>query len=95
VLQTTADVVVFIDSDVLVHADVFTRVRRAFARDQSLVALFGSYDDHVATRGPVAGFRNLLHHIVHQRSAGEVCSFWAGLGAVSRLELDFVLGFDV
>jgi len=94
VLQTSADVVVFVDSDVLVHTDVFNRVRRAFARDESLVALFGSYDDRIATRGTVAAFRNLLHHVVHQRSAGEVRSFWAGLGAVRRPAFDAAGGFD-
>ena len=94
VLQTGADVVVFVDSDVLVHADVFTRVRHAFARDEGLVALFGSYDDRIATRGTVAAFRNLLHHVVHQRSAGEVRSFWAGLGAVRRPAFDAAGGFD-
>ncbi len=30
----------------------------------------------------MAAFRNLLHHVVHQRSAGDVESFWAGIGAV-------------
>ena len=34
--------------------------------------------------GTVAAFRNLLHHVVHQRSAGHVASFWAGIGAVRR-----------
>ena len=93
-LETGADVIVFVDSDVLVHADVFTRVRHGFARDEGLVALFGSYDDRIATRGTVAAFRNLLHHVVHQRSAGEVRSFWAGLGAVRRPAFDAVGGFD-
>jgi hypothetical protein len=94
VRQTSADVVVFVDSDVLVHADAFTRVRRAFACDEGLVALFGSYDDRVATHSTVAGFRNLLHHVVHQRSGGDVQSFWAGLGAVHRPTFDAVAGFD-
>lgn len=94
VRQTRADVVAFVDSDVLVHADAFTRVRRAFALDPELVALFGSYDDTVATVGTVAGFRNLLHHVVHQRSAGDVASFWAGLGAVRRSSFVEIGGFD-
>ena len=57
---------------------------QAFANDAGLVAVFGSYDDGVATDGTVAAFRNLLHHVVHQRSAGDVASFWAGIGAVRR-----------
>lgn len=58
------------------------------------MALFGSYDLCVATQGTVAGFRNLLHHVVHQRAAGEVRSFWAGLGAVRRSAFEAVGGFD-
>jgi GT2 family glycosyltransferase len=92
--QTTADIVVFVDSDVLVHTDAFTRVRSAFAADPELVAVFGSYDHTVSTRGTVAAFRNLLHHVVHQRSAGHVRSFWAGLGAVRRTALESAGGFD-
>ena len=42
----------------------------------------------------MTGFRNLLHHTVHQRSAGDVRSFWAGLGAVRRTAFDDVGGFD-
>lgn len=94
VRQTESDIVVFVDSDVLVHADAFTRVRRAFSREDTPVAIFGSYDNRVVTRGPVAAFRNLLHHVVHQRSAGEVRTFWAGLGAVRREDFDAVGGFD-
>ena len=94
VSQTDADVVVFVDSDVLVHADSFARIRRAFAENADLVAVLGSYDDRVATANTVAAFRNLLHHVVHQRSAGDVGSFWAGLGAVRRSAFDAVGGFD-
>ncbi|MCY7304068.1 MAG: glycosyltransferase family 2 protein [Thermoleophilia bacterium] len=94
VTETTADVVVFIDSDVVVRPDVFARIRAAFAESEDLVAIFGSYDDLVAPDEIVAGFRNLLHHTVHQRSAGDVRSFWAGLGAVRRAAFDAVGGFD-
>jgi len=79
---------------VLVHPDVFTRVRLAFASDQRLVGVFGSYDASVATESAVAAFRNLLHHVVHQRSAGHVASFWAGIGAVRRADFDAAGRFD-
>ena len=42
----------------------------------------------------MAAFRNLLHHVVHQRSAGDVESFWAGIGAVRRTGFDAAGGFD-
>jgi GT2 family glycosyltransferase len=94
VRQTRAEVVIFIDSDVLVHRDVFARTRHAFAADPGLAGLFGSYDHSVATNGTVAAFRNLLHHTVHQRSAGEVHSFWAGIGAVRREAFEAAGAFD-
>lgn len=94
VRRTSSDIVAFVDSDVLVHRDAFTRIREAFARDPGLVAIFGAYDDTVATAGTVAAFRNLLHHTIHRRSAGEVGSFWAGLGAVRRSAFETAGGFD-
>jgi glycosyltransferase involved in cell wall biosynthesis len=92
--RATGDVLVFVDSDVVVHTDVFQRLRAAFDADPDLVAVFGSYDDQVATTGVVAGFRNLLHHHVHQSSAGEARTFWAGLGAVRREAFLAAGGFD-
>lgn len=91
--RASGDVLVFVDSDVVVHGDVFARLRTAFA-DPGLVAVFGSYDDRVETTGLVSGFRNLLHHTVHQRSAGSIASFWAGLGAVRAGAFAAVGGFD-
>jgi hypothetical protein len=94
VARSNGDVIVFVDSDVVVHPDAFVRIRSAFERDTGLVALFGSYDDRIETVGLVAGFRNLLHHCVHQRYPGEAETFWAGLGAVRRRMLLDVGGFD-
>jgi len=82
--RTAAEIVVFVDSDVEVHDDAFRRIREAFAHDSDLVALFGSYDDDPDAGGLVSDFRNLLHHHVHQSSAGPATTFWAGLGAVRR-----------
>ena len=92
--RANGDVVVFVDSDVLVHRDAFQRIRSAFAADSMLTALFGSYDDDPRADGVVSGFRNLLHHHVHQAAAGPATTFWAGLGAVRREDLLAVGGFD-
>ena len=42
--DVSADVVLFVDSDCVVHADVVKRVCEEFAADSRLVALCGSYD---------------------------------------------------
>jgi GT2 family glycosyltransferase len=90
----TGDVLVFVDADVEVHHDAFTRVRQAFADDADLAAVFGSYDDDADGVSLVTGFRNLLHHHVHQAGAGPATTFWAGLGALRREAFFDVGGFD-
>jgi hypothetical protein len=82
--RATGDILVFVDADVEVHPDVFRRIRAAFEGDPELTAVFGSSDDVVAEPGAVSAFRNLLHHHVHQQSAGPAGTFWAGLGAMRR-----------
>jgi glycosyltransferase involved in cell wall biosynthesis len=92
--RSTAEVLVFVDADVVVHPDVFVRLRSAFAADPELSALFGSYDDAPEARGAVSAFRNLLHHHVHQTGAGRAATFWSGLGAIRREAFFEVGGFD-
>lgn len=91
----TGDLLVFIDADVTVHPDVFTRIRRVFHDDPGLVALFGSYDDAPDSPGVVSTFRNLLHHYVHQQSGGPASTFWAGLGAMRREAFEAAGGYSV
>jgi GT2 family glycosyltransferase len=92
--RSHAEVLAFVDSDVIVRPEAFVRMRRAFAADRGLSAVFGSYDDAPEAPGAVSGFRNLLHHHVHQSSAGRVRTFWAGLGAVRRDAFLVAGGFD-
>jgi GT2 family glycosyltransferase len=94
VAESSGDVLVFVDADVLVHRDVFTRLRAMFELDPSLAAVFGSYDDRPEAPGIVSRFRNLLHHHVHQSSPGPAATFWTGLGAVRRNAFLAVDGFD-
>jgi GT2 family glycosyltransferase len=92
--RATGEVLVFVDADVVVHADAFARIRRTFEADPSLAALFGSYDDAPDDPGTVSQFRNLLHHHVHHENAGAATTFWAGLGAVRRDVFEASGGFD-
>ncbi len=92
--RASGDILVFVDADVLPHADAFERIRRAFESSPELIAVFGSYDDAPEATGTVSSFRNLLHHHVHQQAAGRATTFWAGLGAVRRDAFLDVGGFD-
>lgn len=83
----------FVDADVLVHGDALRRMLDGLEKG-SAAAIFGSYDDMPAATGIVSQYRNLLHHRVHQRNAGDVESFWAGCGAVERTAFDAVGQFD-
>jgi GT2 family glycosyltransferase len=87
-------ILLFVDADVEVHADVVTRVRSHFREDPELAALFGSYDDAPSAPGLVSRFRNLLHHHTHTSKAGLSSSFWAGCGAVRRDRFLSLGGFD-
>jgi hypothetical protein len=92
--RARGEILVFVDADVLVHHDALARIRAAFHEDAGLTAVFGSYDDRPEAPGAVSGFRNLLHHHVHQRAAGPAQTFWAGLGAVRRAAFLTAGGFD-
>lgn len=92
--QAEGEILVFVDADVAVHADVFRRIRQRFDTDADLSAVFGSYDDAPAAAGVVSVFRNLLHHHVHQSSAGPATTFWTGLSAIRRDVFESVGGFD-
>jgi GT2 family glycosyltransferase len=92
--RATGDVLVFVDADVVAHADAFRRIRNAFDADPALAALFGSYDDEPEDPGVVSAFRNLLHHHVHHAGAGPASTFWAGLGAIRREAFDAAGRFD-
>ncbi len=94
VARSTAEIVAFVDSDVLVAPDVFVRIRRRFAEDPTLGAVFGAYDDELGASGLVARFRNLLHHHVHARAPGPATTFWAGIGAIRRESVVNAGGFD-
>lgn len=92
--RAAGEVLVFVDADVVAGPEALARVEAAFAADPGLTAVFGSYDDSPDATGAVSGFRNLLHHHVHQSSPGEVPTFWAGLGAIRRDAFLAAGGFD-
>jgi glycosyltransferase involved in cell wall biosynthesis len=89
-----SELVLFIDSDVVMHDDVPALVEAAFAARPEVVAVFGAYDDRPAAPGIVSRYRNLLHHFVHVSHAGEASTFWAGCGAVRRAAFEAAGGFD-
>ncbi|MGH7505659.1 MAG: glycosyltransferase family 2 protein [Longimicrobiales bacterium] len=88
------ELVVFVDADVCVHAETLARFVALFDEDASVSAIFGSYDAAPSHPGLISEFRNLLHHHVHHRDAGEAETFWAGCGAVRAAAFREVGMFD-
>lgn len=93
VATTAADLVLFVDADVVVTTEAVGRLVSAFASDRQLAAAFGSYDDRPHARNVVSLFKNLLHHFVHQQARERSTSFWAGFGAIRREAFEHVGGF--
>lgn len=93
---TTAggDVLVFVDADVVVHADALGRLGGLFVAQPDLGAAFGAYDEDPADPGFVSRCRNLGHAFIHKRSNRDAHTFWAGLGAVRARVFAAVGGFD-
>ena len=92
--ETMADVLIFIDSDVVVHKDTIDRIAGYFERSSDLDALFGSYDSDPPARNLTSRYKNLLHHFVHQNAQRSASTFWAGCGAIRRQAFSAIGGFD-
>jgi hypothetical protein len=87
-------VLVFVDADVVVHADTLARIEAVLLGEPEVAALFGSYDDDPPARSAASLYKNLLHHHVHQHGEREAGTFWAGCGAVRRAVFLAAGGFD-
>ena len=88
--STTAEILVFIDSDVCVHPDTLELIAADLVGDSTISAVFGSYDTYPAEVDFISRYKNLQHHFFHQTSPARVCTFWSGCGAVRR---DIFLAF--
>jgi GT2 family glycosyltransferase len=95
VAAASHDVVLFVDSDVVVRPDTIGRVAAVFARPDAPDAVFGSYDDEPGADTFIAQYRNLLHHFIHQGAERAAQTFWAGCGAVRKSSFQAAGGFDV
>jgi glycosyltransferase involved in cell wall biosynthesis len=87
-------IIVFIDCDVVVHPETLSLMERKFLSNPDVAALFGSYDDRPSEAGLTSGYRNLMHHHVHQQSQHEASTFWSGCGAIRRDAFEAANGFD-
>ena len=87
------DVLWFVDADVVVHADG-ARVLAGALRSSDAAAVFGSYDDDPPAPNFFSQYKNLVHAYQHLQAGGDVDTFWAGCGAVTRTAFADAGGFD-
>lgn len=92
--KASGEILLFIDSDVLVTENTVGQVADRFTENQDISAVFGSYDDSPSAPDFLSQYRNLLHHFIHQRSDTDAVTFWAGCGAVRRNVFTELGGFD-
>jgi GT2 family glycosyltransferase len=89
----SADVILFLDADVLVSPDLIARAQRLMA-DGSITAVIGSYDSRPTAPGLVSQYKNLAHRFVHQTADRDAFTFWGACGAIRRDALVALGGFD-
>jgi GT2 family glycosyltransferase len=88
------DILLFLDADVTVPADIIAKVSSLLKREPQLAAVIGSYDHDPAAQNFLSQYRNLLHHYVHQTSKEEAFTFWGACGAIRRSVFASLGGFD-
>ena len=92
--KARGDILLFVDSDVLVNRETISQVIANFMNNPNVVAVFGSYDDSSRAADFLSQFRNLFHHFIHQNSHQEAKTFWTGCGAIYREIFSQLQGFD-
>jgi glycosyltransferase involved in cell wall biosynthesis len=92
--QAKGDILLFIDSDILIQKETVARVVKNFNENRDIAAIFGSYDDKPAENNFFSQYKNLQHHFVHQVSNARAITFWSGCGAIQKEVFHAVGGFD-
>ncbi len=93
-LHARGEIILFIDSDVIVQRETIALAVNNFQNNPEIVAVFGSYDDKPQEKNFMSQYRNLFHHFNHQHSDTEAHTFWAGCGAIRKEIFKEMDGFN-
>ncbi|MCP5023141.1 MAG: glycosyltransferase [bacterium] len=91
--HASGDILLFVDADVVIDSSVPERILLKF-EDDSVGAIFGSYDATPRERNYASLYMNLRHHHGHREPSDNASTFWTGLGAVRREAFSAIGGFD-
>jgi GT2 family glycosyltransferase/glycosyltransferase involved in cell wall biosynthesis len=89
-----AELVFFLDADVLVRPDTLERVCEVLEGNPDISAMFCSYQYDTTETDFVSRYKNLLHHFTHKISNREAVTFCGGFGAIRKAVFEEVGGFD-
>ena len=92
--QADADVLVFVDADVVVAPGAIQGMCDLLDTSPDVAAVFGAYDHVPPERNFMSQFKNLSHAYVHEAGRPDARTFWAGLGAIRASVFRMVGGFD-
>ena len=88
------DILLFLDSDVIVAPDTLRKFMDTFREEPGIDAVFGSYSAETECRTFFSQYKNLQHHYTHQTSSEVASTFWTGCGAIRRAAFREAGGFD-
>lgn len=88
------DILWLVDADVIAAEGGPAIIKQAFL-DDSVHAVFGSYDNTPDGQQLLSKYKNLTHRYHHQHANREAETFWAGCGALRKDAFLAVGGFDV
>jgi GT2 family glycosyltransferase len=80
--QASADILAFVDADVVVDEKALSRLMAPLDSGPEIAAAFGCYDDAPRARRLAGLYANLRHHWVHRHGDRDASTFWTGLGIV-------------
>ncbi len=82
--HASADLLFFLDADIVVEADTLGQILEEFAANPEISALFCSYQSDTPSHNFVSQYKNLQHHFTHKIGRREAATFCGGFGAIRR-----------
>lgn len=91
--KAKGEILLFVDSDILLEPGTINKVIETFAQRPDIWATFGCYSKESLDSNFFSVYKNLLNYYTHQASSGDAGSFWTACGAVKREVFERLGGF--